>query len=143
MFEFHAWAVIRTPEREKQEFSQILGPEDLEIKKLRQMVNKIHDEVSIFEVKRSSNGMVVFFAHGLRNHRYEPVVDVFRWIAENFRESYGLLYVHDDEDKRGSGQEYASSFRVWRLALGDLSEESDPFLSPYIPTVELPYEEST
>ena len=81
--------------------------------------------------------MLSIFGHN--NHRNEPVVDLFRWLAENARGSYGLLYIHDDEDfKRGS--DYTNRFRVWKLTLGQLEELDDPFLSPYMPTVELPFE---
>ena len=75
----------------------------------------------------------MLLAHGLRNHRYEPVIGLFRWVAQNLPDSYGLLYLHDDE-KENAGNE----FRVWKLALGTMAEENDPFLSPYIPTVERP-----
>ena len=53
------------------------------------------------------------------------------------RDSYGLLYVHDDEDG-AHGLDHSNEFRVWRLAGGRLEEVADPFLSPYLPTVELP-----
>jgi hypothetical protein len=43
--------------------------------------------------------------------------------------------VHDDE---ATGHD--NEFRVWRLARGCLEELPDPFLSPYIPTVEPPWE---
>jgi hypothetical protein len=61
------------------------------------------------------------------------VIDLFKWIAAELPHSYGLLYAHDDE---ALGQE--NEFRVWRLARGEIEERPDPFLSPYIPTVELP-----
>jgi hypothetical protein len=77
----------------------------------------------------------VLYAHGLRNHWYSPVIDLFQWVATELPDSYGLLYVHNDE---ATGQE--NEFRVWRLARGKLEERPDPFLSPYIPTVELPWE---
>lgn len=58
-------------------------------------------------------------------------------MASDLPDSYGLLYVHDDEDnKRGS--DYSNEFRVWRLARGACEETTDPFLSPYFPTVEVP-----
>ncbi len=75
---------------------------------------------------------------GHRNHRYEPVIDLFRWLAVNGPGSYGLLYVWDDEDHKHG--DYQNLFRVWRLARGVLEERSDPFLSPPIPTVEDPYD---
>lgn len=52
-------------------------------------------------------------------------------MATKLPDSYGLLYLHDDE---AEGQD--NEFRVWRLARGTFEERSDPFLSPYCPTVE-------
>ena len=134
MFEFHGWAVIRLEEKDHEtmkEFRQIGGREDAAIKRVRAAVNEVHDEFSLFDVRRTGNGQIVLMAHGLRNHRYEPVVDLFRWLAGELPDSYGLLYVHDGERE---GQD--NEFRVWRLALGNFTERDDPFLSPYIPTVE-------
>ena len=96
------------------------------------------DNFSLFESRQTSNGLFVFIAHGLRNHRYNPVIDLFRAIGQQFPESYGLLYVHDDESPT-----HANEFRVWRLAMGMLEERDDLFLSPYVPTVERPWVEGS
>ena len=136
MFEFHGWAAIRVAEIEDSEVRPIgRGPEVEAIKRVRAAINDVHDEFSLFEVKRTGNGQTVLIAHGLRNHKFEPVIELFRWVAAELPESYGLLYVHDDE---AAGQD--NEFRVWRLALGTFEELADPFLSPYIPTVERPFE---
>jgi len=60
-------------------------------------------------------------------------------VANELPFSYGLLYVHDDED-HSRGADHENDFRVWRLARGGFGELADPFLSPYIPTVEPPWE---
>jgi hypothetical protein len=63
------------------------------------------------------------------------------WIAENGPGSYGLFYVHDDEDLievkyygRGE-QDFSNEFRVHRIANGQVTELADPFLSPIVPTL--------
>ena len=135
MFEFHGWATIRLPEGDAA-FKPIgRGPGYDAMKRLRQAINGAHDEFCDFDVRRAGNGLVYLSAHGLRNHRYEPVIELFRWMAAELPGSYGLLYVHDDEDGR-RGSEFGNEFRVWRLARGRCEEMADPFLSPYIPTVE-------
>jgi hypothetical protein len=139
VFEFHGWAVIRVPDAGDADFKPIgRGPEVEAIKRVRAAINDAHDEFSLFDVRQTGNGQTVLLAHGLRNHRFEPVVELFRWVADELPESYGLLYVHDDE---AAGQD--NEFRVWRLARGRFEELADPFLSPYIPTVEPPWEGST
>lgn len=77
-----------------------------------------------------------------RNHRGQSpsAVEVLRWLAANAAGSYGLVYLHDDEDQveRGGergrdGTDRTGEFRVWRLRNGCLDELDDPFLSPIFP----------
>jgi hypothetical protein len=75
---------------------------------------------------------------GARNHRHEPVIELFRWIAEKDPAAYGILYMYDDEDHHRGG-DYQNEFRVWRLCRGSLQESEDLLLSPRIPTIEDPY----
>jgi hypothetical protein len=136
MFEFHGWATIRVAEPERPDFKPIgRGSEVEAIKRVRAAINEAHDEFSLFEVRQTSNNMIVLVAHGLRNHQFEPVVGLFRWLAVELPDSYGLLYIHNDESEA-----HGNKFRVWRLARGHFEELDDPFLSPYIPTVEPPSE---
>ena len=63
------------------------------------------------------------------------------WVATNGPGSYGLVYVHDDEDNAGNTDygrglmDFTNVFRVWRICNGELTELADPFLSPIVPTV--------
>jgi hypothetical protein len=138
MFEFHGWATIRVPDDDGQPSKPIgRGAEFEAIKNLRTAINEAHDEFCDFDIRRAGNGLIVLSMHGLRNHRYEPAIELFRWIATHLPDSYGLFYIFDDEDgKRGS--DFSNEFRVWRLARGVCEETADPFLSPYFPTVEAP-----
>jgi hypothetical protein len=134
VFEFHGWATIRVPDADGADFKPIGGGPEVEaIKRVRSAINDAHDEFSLFDVRQTGNGQTVLMAHGLRNHRFEPVVGLFRWVAAELPDSYGLLYVHDDE-----AEGHDNEFRVWRLARGRFEELADPFLSPYTPTVEPP-----
>src|SRR5262249_7181410 len=112
--------------------------EDAAIARLQAAIRAADDAFSLFDLRRTSNGLVVLLAHGLRNHRYEPVIELFRWVAAQLPFAYGLLYVHDDEDTC-RGADHGREFRVWRLARGEFGELADPLLSPYIPTVEPPW----
>ena len=139
MFEFHGWATIRVSDLDDPDLSVCQFRQEEAINRLEMAMREADDEFSLFDLKRTSNNLIVLIAHGLRNHRYEPVIELFRWVATELPYSFGLLYVHDDEDtKRGADLE--NEFRVWRLARGQFSEFSDTFLSPYIPTVEPPWE---
>jgi hypothetical protein len=67
-----------------------------------------------------------------RRQDIEEVFDLYNLIAKIAPGSYGLVYMHDDEDKNGMD----NAFRVFVLTRGVLREEKDPFLSPYFPTLE-------
>ncbi len=140
MFEFHGWVNIRVEDQDDPDLSIMERREEKAIERLQNVINDADDDHSLFDLKRTSNGMIVLCVHGLRNHRYKPVIDLFEWIANELSCSYGLLYVHDDED-HSRGVDYENEFRVWRLARGEFEEMADPFLSPYIPTVEPPWGE--
>ena len=130
VFEFHGWATIRA-------YSLLIDPttwrelEAAAIARLREAIARADDQFSLFDVRQTGNGLIVLYAHGLRNHPFQPVIDLFRWVAAELPDSYGLLYVHDDES-----DEHDNEFRVWRLARATFEERADPFLSPYYPTVE-------
>ena len=131
MFEFHGWITLRVDDSDDADIGVLRAREELAIEQLDAAIREHCDDISLFEIKRTSNDLLVLVTHGLRNHADRGVVSLYRWIAENLTNSYGLLYVHDDEDPV-----HDNEFRVFKLAKGKLSEHADPFLSPYSPTVE-------
>jgi hypothetical protein len=133
VFEFHGWATIRVPDPDF-DSTRRHDLEAVAVSRLQEAIKRADDEFSMFGVRQTGNELIVLYAHGLRNHRYRPVIELFRWVATELPDSYGLLYVHDDE---ADGQD--NEFRVWRLARGIFEELPDPFLSPYFPTVESPH----
>src|SRR5690349_12209888 len=54
---------------------------------------------TFFEQLNWARGILQFTV--ARNHRGSAVWDMLQWIAENGPGSYGLFYVHDDEDQNG------------------------------------------
>ena len=73
---------------------------------------------------------------GMISHpRADKNRDILEWVTLMLQQgnSYGLLYLHDDESGR-----YGNEFRVRVLKSGSITECTDPFLSPYIPRVEAP-----
>lgn len=137
MFEFHGWATIRVRDADKPVFdgfrSSIRSAEDRAIKQIRAAINEVHDECSVFEIRRSQNGLIVLIVHGLRDSHLSGVIELFWWLGRTLPNSYGLLHVRDDERE---GHEH--QFRVWRLANGKLAEYVDPFLSLRVPAIEEP-----
>jgi hypothetical protein len=83
------------------------------------------------------NGLEAFTLNVQHNHKGEPFypLDIFTWVAQESTGSYGLLYVHDDEDKLQHNE-----FQVYVLKRGKLLKTKDPFLSPYEEEVEQSYD---
>jgi Immunity protein 7 len=90
-----------------------------------------------YESLNNHQGLLQFCVS--RNHRSSNVWDMLNWIVEHGPGSFGLFYVHDDEDGIGNQwygrgtADYSNVFRVHRLANGSVTELADPFLSPIIP----------
>ena len=139
MFEFHGWLSLHSDDWDDPDPAVLEERLDAAEAALRGEIEKADDGFSVFEIRRAGNGLRTLCVQGLRNHRYEPVVDLFRWAAGNLAESYGLLYVWDDEDRRGGDADHSNAFRVWRVAQGEFDEQADPFLSPCVPTIEKPW----
>lgn len=133
MFEFHGWASIHYHTHDTNS--------ELQKHCWQQLVEHIATIPNELIRLQYYNGCYSAIVAGQHNHHSEYVIDLFRWIAVNAPGSYGLLYIRDDEDCSSDGV-YSNCFRVWRLCRGTLTECDDPFLSPAIPTVEDPYDES-
>jgi hypothetical protein len=94
---------------------------------------------ALHEQLNNRRGILMFCVS--RNHRASSVWDMVQWIAEQGTGSYGLFYVHDDEDQIGNinydrgTEDFSNVFRVHRIANGVVTEMSDPFLSPIVPTL--------
>ncbi len=91
------------------------------------------------EQLNNMSGLLQFAAS--RNHRASCIWDMMRWIAVNGSGSYGVVYVHDDEDTKGNSHyrrgdnDFSNCFRVWRILNGKVEELDDPFLSPIVPLI--------
>jgi len=70
--------------------------------------------------------------HAASNHRTSAFWQLANFIAKQSNGSFGVLYVHDDEDIGGrTGRNYSLFFRVWRILDGVLSEHGDQLFSPF------------
>lgn len=131
MIEYHGWAVIRESYDEQRE-----SPE-----KMKEIIKCIEDRIlrndttNEFYDLRPLNGSVHLTIQAAHNHRSDAVILFFKWIADIAAGSYGLLYIHDDEDHQRGNE---NRFMVWRMKKGQVDEVKDNLLSPYFPTLEDP-----
>jgi predicted SnoaL-like aldol condensation-catalyzing enzyme len=57
------------------------------------------------------------------------------FISQQSLGSYGVVFVHDDEDNGSrTSNDFAQSFRVWRILDGKITEHADPLFSPFSST---------
>ncbi|MBO9702713.1 MAG: hypothetical protein J7604_21050 [Sporocytophaga sp.] len=128
MIQYSGWAIIRESYNEE-------GEDENKLRELVQEIRKKMIEIKTcneFLDQRYMNGAIHLTIQGNHNHRNNQLIDFFIWVASIAIGSYGLLYVHDDEDDRGNH----NKFMVFRMAKGKVNELEDIFLSPYYPTVE-------
>ena len=134
MYQFHGWIRVVA---EAEPGDGNLADDEAAMAALAERLREAGEQVAgWFEVRRTFNEMIVVVAHGLRNHRQEGPLELFRWVGARDPWSYGLLYVWNGEDPQRGNE-----FVVYRLARGVLSEHADALLSPAQPTVEPPWEE--
>jgi len=132
MFQFHGWSVLRYHTHD--------NDSEIQEQKLKQLITIIseHDPEKLVSIRRR-NGMDSLFISGMHNHRNDNITEIFKQIGIVMPGSYGILYIQDDED---INEQYDNSncFIVWKLIRGHLIEDKDLFLSPFVPTVEDPYD---
>jgi hypothetical protein len=129
MFEYHGWITLRsTPEAVDDE-------PPLRLTEIQALV----DELAGYALVdlRQMNGEYYIHLGGCPNHRRahgQALIDLFAKVGQLAPGSYGLLYVHDDEDPQ-----HELDFRVFRLVRGAVTEHADHLLSPVISTLEDEY----
>lgn len=123
MVEFHGWVSIldNAYETNFEKLQEV-------IKRITYKINAIKGDNQIFELK-AINGKYMLAIAGFTNHKSSDVYEVLEFYNEIPKlapGSYGLLYIHDDEDKSGKDD----MFRVWKITKGQLIIEDDKLLSP-------------
>ncbi len=130
MVELHGWALLRESfaiDNEDDHIERIINCLSQEIKKL-----KIDEKLLRLDY---CNGEAFVTATKFANHfsdDIKEIIDFFKRITRIAPGSYGLLYLHNDEDTNG----FHNAFQVFVLSKGEFKLQQDPFLSPYIPMVE-------
>ena len=129
MIQMYGWANIRESYLE-----------DYEEENMPAINNNLRNKIADFSwhngmisLKYLNGDLILTFALSINRMRQETyeAFDLYNYIAEIAKGSYGLIYLHDDENPEKYNQ-----FQVYILARGQMRLSEDPFLSPLIPTVE-------
>jgi hypothetical protein len=136
MIETHGWITLRYSDYHSQEHLQRAF-----VHKFTQYVQQEYAwalQQGHFQL-RTYNGLDAVTLTVQHNHKGTPFypLDLFTWVAQESTGSYGLLYVHDDEDELQHNE-----FQVYVLKRGNVRKMQDPFLSPYEEEVEQTYDEA-
>lgn len=128
MYQYHGWAVLSISVDDESNHIE----DSKMLLQVHNYISKMKDNMDIIEVK-AINGQYHFWMTGFSNHKpqsqYNPI-NILKELGRLALGSYGTLYVYDDEDSV-----YFNEFRVYVLTRGKVSEKSDTFLSPLIPTI--------
>ncbi len=147
----HGWAIIQS----SREIYTNAKPGDLDEIDEKLAINdkKLHNDFKVWISENKDQYLVYSFHEYLnhcngflqftiaRNHRSSCIWDLINWLASSSSGTYGITYVHDDEDIIGLNQygrgknDYSNEFRVWRVLKGEVMELEDKFLSPIVPTI--------
>lgn len=129
MFEYHGWVTVQSSAGDEDDAAT-----DEAVRRVERELGVLASLPGLVDI-RTVNGMTQVHLAGFTNHRGgqgDAVVEVFRRIGLVAAGSYGLLYVRDDEDSDGRGNE----FQVRVMRRGVITDASDRFLSPCIPAIE-------
>lgn len=134
MYEYHGWITVRPffDNSEHWDEEEILNKI---VEQIRQHIIELNWGHGVLDI-RAINAEYHVWASGYHNHKpleQDTPVELFKYIGALAPGSYGVLYVLDDYDME---DENYNNFKVYVLKKGQLSEHQDPFLSPFIPTVE-------
>lgn len=129
MIELHGWITIR------EHYEAIETEEeniDIVVSYIKEELNKqlwFHPQIKVLNGEYYME-FTLFANH--KNSELEEVFQLYNIIGQAAKGSYGLIYLHDDEDNGGKENE----FQVFVLAKGKVKQCKDSFLSPFIPLVE-------
>jgi hypothetical protein len=126
MTEFHCWTVIQYDSHDTDLVLQKLCVDSCE-NYLKSHEYLTEDKYKVVKY----NGINTFLTSGLHNHKADYILEIFKWLGQNARGSYGLLYIQNDEEV-----ETYKGFKVFVMKKGIVSERMDSLLSPRIPTIE-------
>lgn len=127
MFEYHGWATIQ---------ATASGDDDAALlERLVERVRRAVRDAGEFDLVdlRWSAGMPVLHFGGCDKHGGTlgpELLELFTRVGELAAGSYGLMHIWDDQDP-----EHDNEFRVYRMARGQVTEQSDVHLTPVAPTV--------
>lgn len=129
MFEYHGWITVQSSAGDETDQEN-----DAAHAAAAAILQSLQSAPGLADIRKVNGSTQVHIA-GLANRRSgqgEEVVEAFVGIGRVAPGSYGVLYVHDDEDASG----HENEFQVIVMRRGESYSKSDEYLSPCIPVIE-------
>lgn len=128
MIELHGWLSVRETYENEDMLSQ--NTIDTIMKNVQSIIENGKCGIKL----QYANGMPFISTLFCSNHRTnetDEIIETYKRVSETASGSYGIIYLHDDEDKK-----HYNEFQVFVFRKGCCSYYTDTFFSPCIPTVE-------
>ena len=128
MIELHGWLCIREMAEDEDAFPD--GTEETIMNKIRTIIDGSNAEITM----QYANGTPFLQTLYCANHRTDEVgeiIHIYQHISSVATGSYGMIYLHDDEDTA-----HFNSFVVYLFRRGHCGMHIDPYFTPCIPTIE-------
>jgi len=136
MYEFHGWIKVLVTSSEADS-----GETEKKIDELRTFISGINWLSGKIELLLL-NGIYILILNAVPNRRRseaDELAEIIDYITRNFKEAYGIVYEYDEQIETPNGR---GIFSVNVIKRGRCEVLLDPFLSPFVPIVEDPYEPS-
>lgn len=128
MIELHGWLCIRATAEDEDLF--LAGTEKNIMDKVKEIIEGTDCGIRM----QYANGETYLQTLFCSNHRTDEVgeiIHIYQRISSMATGSYGMIYLHDDEDA-----EHFNSFVVYLFRRGHCGIHIDPYFTPCIPTIE-------
>ncbi|MBR5370661.1 MAG: hypothetical protein IK130_00455 [Oscillospiraceae bacterium] len=128
MIELHGWLCIRETAEDED-----LLPDGAETSIMAKVAKIIEGNTCGISMNYA-NGMPFLQTLFCANHRTDEVgeiIHIYQHISSVATGSYGMIYLHDNEDAA-----HFNSFVVYLFRRGHCGIHIDPYFSPCIPTIE-------
>ena len=128
MLELHGWLTISETYKDEDKYTN----ETLE--DIMRPVNRIIENSGTQLTLQYMNGTPFLTTLLYANHRTketDTIIETYKSIAKTATGSYGIIYLHDDEDTK-----HYNEFQLFIFKKGECIYKTDDVFSPCIPTIE-------
>jgi len=126
MVELHGWLCIRETAADE----DMVPPKQGILEKVLEIVENNKCGITM-QIANGERYLQTLFCANHRTEEVGEIIHIYQRISSMATGSYGMIYLHDDEDA-----DHFNSFVVYLFRRGHCGMHIDPYFSPCIPTIE-------